>query len=79
MGYAIRNGKYDLFFTLKNLEAEGVFFWGGAYLSWLILHPSEQCWASLQASSLNTLVQMLKTAIASHLFCWTETIQSPQC
>ena len=27
MGYAIRNGKYDLFLTLKNLEAEGV-FWG---------------------------------------------------
>ncbi|XP_012579744.1 PREDICTED: probable E3 ubiquitin-protein ligase HERC6 isoform X3 [Condylura cristata] len=31
-----------------------------------------QCWASLQASCLNTLVQMLKTAIATLLENWTD-------
>ncbi|XP_057584376.1 probable E3 ubiquitin-protein ligase HERC6 [Hippopotamus amphibius kiboko] len=36
----------------------------------------KQYWASLQESSLNTLVQMLKTAIISQLYSWTETIQS---
>nr|XP_025853889.1 probable E3 ubiquitin-protein ligase HERC6 isoform X2 [Vulpes vulpes] len=36
----------------------------------------KQCWASLQESSLNTLVQMLKTAIISQLHHWTQTNQS---
>nr|XP_021558148.1 probable E3 ubiquitin-protein ligase HERC6 isoform X2 [Neomonachus schauinslandi] len=36
----------------------------------------KQCWASLQESSLNTLVQMLKTAIISQLCQWTEHSQS---
>ncbi|XP_074179739.1 putative E3 ubiquitin-protein ligase HERC6 isoform X2 [Rhinolophus sinicus] len=36
----------------------------------------KQCWASLQESSLNTLVQMLKTAIIAQLSFWTETDQS---
>lgn len=34
-------------------------------LSYLIFTPSEKCWASLEASSLDTLVQMLKKAIIS--------------
>uniref|UniRef100_A0A8D1F9Y7 HECT domain-containing protein n=1 Tax=Sus scrofa TaxID=9823 RepID=A0A8D1F9Y7_PIG len=40
------------------------------------LQVLKQCWESLQESSLNALVQMLKTAIASQLYYWTETIQS---
>ncbi|XP_030879668.1 probable E3 ubiquitin-protein ligase HERC6 isoform X3 [Leptonychotes weddellii] len=36
----------------------------------------KQCWASLQESSLNKLVQMLKTAIISQLRQWTEHSQS---
>ncbi|XP_058151609.1 probable E3 ubiquitin-protein ligase HERC6 [Dasypus novemcinctus] len=40
------------------------------------LQVLKKCWASLQESSLNTLVQMLKTAIVSQLHCWTETTQS---
>lgn len=38
--------------------------------------PPEQCWASLQESSLNTLVQMLKTAIICQIHCWVETSQT---
>lgn len=45
----------------------------GIYLSWLILYPSEQCGASLQESSLNKVVQMLKTAIVTELRHWMET------
>ncbi|XP_021567719.1 probable E3 ubiquitin-protein ligase HERC6 isoform X2 [Carlito syrichta] len=33
-----------------------------------------KCWASLQESSLNTLVQMLKAAVISQLLNWTESI-----
>ncbi|KAB1282260.1 putative E3 ubiquitin-protein ligase HERC6 [Camelus dromedarius] len=40
------------------------------------LQVLKQCWASLQESSLNTLVQMLKTAVVSQMYHWTETIQS---
>ncbi|XP_014643409.1 PREDICTED: probable E3 ubiquitin-protein ligase HERC6 [Ceratotherium simum simum] len=40
------------------------------------LRVLKQCWASLQESSLNTLVQMLKTAIISQIHYWTETSQS---
>ncbi|XP_066137078.1 probable E3 ubiquitin-protein ligase HERC6 isoform X2 [Saccopteryx bilineata] len=40
------------------------------------LQVLKQCWASLQESSLNTLVQMLKSAITAHLNYWTETEQS---
>ncbi|XP_061275693.1 probable E3 ubiquitin-protein ligase HERC6 isoform X3 [Bos javanicus] len=36
----------------------------------------KRCWTSLQESSLNSLVQMLKTAIISQMVCWTETVQS---
>ncbi|KAF6371812.1 HECT and RLD domain containing E3 ubiquitin protein ligase family member 6 [Rhinolophus ferrumequinum] len=36
----------------------------------------KQCWASLQESSLNTLVQMLKIAIVGQVSFWTETEQS---
>jgi len=36
----------------------------------------KQCWASLQESSLNKLVQMLKTAIISQLCQWTEHSES---
>uniref|UniRef100_A0A8C0SP28 HECT domain-containing protein n=1 Tax=Canis lupus familiaris TaxID=9615 RepID=A0A8C0SP28_CANLF len=36
----------------------------------------KQCWASLQESSLNTLVQMLKTAIISQFYHRTQTNQS---
>ncbi|XP_043726684.1 probable E3 ubiquitin-protein ligase HERC6 isoform X1 [Cervus elaphus] len=36
----------------------------------------KRCWTSLQASSLNSLVQMLKTAIIYQMFCWTEPVQS---
>ncbi|XP_062964682.1 probable E3 ubiquitin-protein ligase HERC6 isoform X2 [Cynocephalus volans] len=35
----------------------------------------KKCWASLQESSLNTLVQMLKTAIISQLLRWIGTDQ----
>lgn len=80
MEYSIRNGKCDLFLTLKNpVETEGVFFggmWGSIYLSWLTLHPSGQYWGSLQESTLNTLVQMLKSAIIAQLYCWDATDQS---
>uniref|UniRef100_A0A8D0PJB9 E3 ubiquitin-protein ligase HERC6 n=1 Tax=Sus scrofa TaxID=9823 RepID=A0A8D0PJB9_PIG len=40
------------------------------------LQVLKQCWESLQESSFNALVQMLKTAIFSQLYYWTETIQS---
>ncbi|XP_058402336.1 probable E3 ubiquitin-protein ligase HERC6 [Diceros bicornis minor] len=40
------------------------------------LEVLKQCWESLQESSLNTLVQMLKTAIISQIHYWTETSQS---
>ncbi|XP_020956424.1 probable E3 ubiquitin-protein ligase HERC6 isoform X7 [Sus scrofa] len=40
------------------------------------LQVLKQCWESLQESSFNALVQMLKTAIVSQLYYWTETIQS---
>ncbi|XP_037686165.1 probable E3 ubiquitin-protein ligase HERC6 isoform X2 [Choloepus didactylus] len=40
------------------------------------LRVLKKCWASLQESSLNRLVQMLKTAVVSQLNCWTETMQS---
>uniref|UniRef100_A0A8C2P7V3 HECT domain-containing protein n=1 Tax=Capra hircus TaxID=9925 RepID=A0A8C2P7V3_CAPHI len=33
----------------------------------------KQCWTSLQESSLNSLVQMLKTAIISQMFFWNNT------
>ncbi|KAG5207532.1 hypothetical protein JEQ12_017296 [Ovis aries] len=36
----------------------------------------KQCWTSLQESSLNSLVQMLKTAIISQMFSWNSTVQS---
>ncbi|XP_022367921.1 probable E3 ubiquitin-protein ligase HERC6 isoform X2 [Enhydra lutris kenyoni] len=36
----------------------------------------KQCLASLQESSFNKMVQMLKTAIISQLYQWTETSQS---
>ncbi|XP_027453202.1 probable E3 ubiquitin-protein ligase HERC6 isoform X1 [Zalophus californianus] len=36
----------------------------------------KQCWASLQESSLNKLVQMLKTAIIAQFSKWTEHSQS---
>ncbi|XP_012502624.1 PREDICTED: probable E3 ubiquitin-protein ligase HERC6 isoform X2 [Propithecus coquereli] len=36
------------------------------------LRVLKKCWASLQKSSLNALVQMLKTAIVSQLDCWTD-------
>ncbi|XP_045854008.1 probable E3 ubiquitin-protein ligase HERC6 isoform X1 [Meles meles] len=36
----------------------------------------KQCWASLQESSFNKMVQMLKTAIISQLYQWTETSQN---
>lgn len=75
VGYAIRNEKYYLFFILKNPQKLREFFGGGMgiYLSWLILYPSEQCGASLQESSLNKVVQMLKTAIVTELRHWMET------
>lgn len=80
MQYSIRNGKYYLFLTLKNpVETEGVFFgemWGSIHLSWLILHPSGKYWVSLQESTLNTLVQMLKSAVIAQLYCRPETDQS---
>ncbi|KAF3825016.1 hypothetical protein GH733_005650 [Mirounga leonina] len=41
-----------------------------------LISADEQCWASLQESSLNKLVQMLKTAIISQLCQWTEHSQS---
>nr|XP_023493507.1 probable E3 ubiquitin-protein ligase HERC6 isoform X2 [Equus caballus] len=40
------------------------------------LRVLKQCWASLQESSLNTLVQMLKTAIICQIHCWVETSQT---
>uniref|UniRef100_G3SQ72 HECT and RLD domain containing E3 ubiquitin protein ligase family member 6 n=1 Tax=Loxodonta africana TaxID=9785 RepID=G3SQ72_LOXAF len=40
------------------------------------LQVLKKCWASLHKSSLNTLVQMLRTAIVSQLSCWAETSQS---
>ncbi|XP_070249068.1 probable E3 ubiquitin-protein ligase HERC6 isoform X2 [Myotis yumanensis] len=39
------------------------------------LRVLEQCWASLQESSLNTLVQMLKSAIIAQMAPWIETHQ----
>ncbi|XP_004390203.2 probable E3 ubiquitin-protein ligase HERC6 isoform X1 [Trichechus manatus latirostris] len=42
------------------------------------LRVLKKCWASLHESSLNTLVQMLRTAIISQLSYWTDTSQS-QC
>ncbi|XP_007949902.1 probable E3 ubiquitin-protein ligase HERC6 [Orycteropus afer afer] len=40
------------------------------------LRVVRKCWASLDESSLNTLVQMLKTAIISQMNHWTEHSQS---
>lgn len=40
------------------------------------LQVLKQCWASLQESSLNTLVQMLKSAIVAQLRFWNETYQN---
>ncbi|XP_076999000.1 putative E3 ubiquitin-protein ligase HERC6 [Tamandua tetradactyla] len=40
------------------------------------LRIMKKYWASLQGSSLNKLVQMLKAAIVSQLYCWPESMQS---
>ncbi|XP_006143352.1 probable E3 ubiquitin-protein ligase HERC6 [Tupaia chinensis] len=40
------------------------------------LRVLKKCWESLQESSLNTLVQMLKAAIAFQMLYWTETEES---
>ncbi|KAK1345740.1 hypothetical protein QTO34_008204 [Cnephaeus nilssonii] len=40
------------------------------------LRVLKTCWASLQESSLNTLVQMLKSAIIAQMTFWTETHQN---
>ncbi|XP_059521658.1 probable E3 ubiquitin-protein ligase HERC6 isoform X1 [Myotis daubentonii] len=40
------------------------------------LRVLKQCWASLQESSLNTLVQMLKSAIIAQMIYWVETPQN---
>ncbi|XP_019488804.1 PREDICTED: probable E3 ubiquitin-protein ligase HERC6 [Hipposideros armiger] len=41
-----------------------------------VFNDKEQCWASLQESSLNTLIQMLKTAIVAQLHFSAATAQS---
>lgn len=77
LDFVIRNGNHYLFHTLKNPVETGIFFFfEAAYLSWLILYPSEQCLASLQESSFKKMIQMLKTAIIYQLYQWTETSQS---